>query len=446
MGVEGRSRRLAAWPRASFGLMAAAAAALALLPVVTHAQQARTESVLDRPRPEFAPIGLELDEVLYHVGLVDEQTVANKSSPLASFVVHPTAEVAMSYDSNIFRTETDKRGDAIFDFRPSVSIASDWANHEAHFAVGGDVGRHFVYPGEDFVNYRTSLGGRIDVTEALYVSGEAGYSEAQTQRGTPDNPGGANVPPQTADVLNAHGEVRYMADAVLLSARIARDEITNSGGDPLTTPDGDRVETTYAVRTGYEFSPGTTVFVEPRYNTRNYARRVDAGGLLQGSNGYNIQAGLTWDVTGVTFIEFGAGYLSQRFDEPGFETVSGVSLDGKLIWNPTGLLTVTAGLTRRIDETTLVGASGVLVSEGKIGVDYEYLDNLIVSLRAGYSDQSFRGFRRDDTVIDGSLAFDYRIGSRWYARLAYSMARRNSTLAGAGFSDQVMTLAVGEHL
>ncbi len=243
---------------------------------------------------------------------------------------------------------------------PALSVASDWANHGAHAAVSGDIGRHVVHPSEDYVNFRFDAGGNIDVTDALAVRGDAGYFRQQVARGTPDNQGGTAFPPLVADTVNLRSDARYLADAILLQGKFNRDDIAYSGGDPATAADGDRVETQVAVRTGYEFSPGTTVFIEPSYNTRDYARRVDFSGLRQGSSGYEVRAGLSWDVSGATFAEFGAGYLNQSFDEPSFEAISGYSADGKLIWNPTGLVTVTATLSRRIDETTQIGVSGIL--------------------------------------------------------------------------------------
>ncbi len=348
--------------------------------------------------------------------------------------------------SNVFREEKNTKSDAIFDVRPALAIASDWVNHGAHVAINGDIGRHVVYPSEDFVNYRFDAGGNIDVSDVTTVVGDASYRHQQVARGTPSNQGGIATPPLFEDIVNVRGEARYLADAILLDAKLNRDDITESGGDPAITGDGDRVETKVSFRTGYEFSPGTTAFIEPSYNTRVFARRIDSAGLIQGSSGFDVRAGLSWDASAATFAELGAGYLRQSYDEPSFNTIGGFSIDGKLIWNPTGLVTVTAGLTRRVDETTERGVSGILTTDGTLGLDYEYLYNLIVSLRFGYSLQNFQGIQRDDTVVTGSAGFEYAIGSKWYARLSYGMTRRSSTLAGVGFSDQTLSLAVGEHL
>ncbi len=435
-------------PRRTGALLVALAAALAVtMPAAAQAQQALGESVTGRPRPEFTPIGLELDDVLCEVGLIDKRTHENKSSPLASFIVHPTTEAAVTYDSNIFRTENGAQSDEIFNLRPSLQIASDWVNHEAHLGLSGDIGRHLSHATEDYENYRFDGGGRIDVTDSLTATGNAAASRTQVPRGTPDNPGGPTTSPMITDAITVHGDARYQPDAILLAARLDRADYTNSGGDPVTTPDGDRVETTVAVRTGYEFSPGTTAYIEPSYNTRDYARRIDSSGLLQGSHGVRIEAGLTYDATAQTFFEIGVGYLRQSFDEPSFATIGGPSISGRLLWNPTALVTVIGNVVRRVDETTTPGVSGILVTEGTIGVDYEYLDNLIVSMRGSYSDQEYQGGpQRTDTLTNGTVSLNYSIGSRWYARLEVGVTRRDSTIAGSGYTDQTMTLALGEHL
>jgi hypothetical protein len=444
------------WLRGRGGLGATTAAlcvAGILAADAVLAQTAKDESVLGRPRPEYDPLGLELDEILYRVGLLDRKTVEEKRSPLASFVVHPVTEVEVRAESNVFRTSRSvdtPKSDEIAYLRPALSISSDWNNHAVNLSVSGEIARHLHYQGEDFENFRSLVGGRLDATRELALSLEGRFDKLRELRGTLDDLGPA-VPPVTDYVLGIAGGARYMADPLLLHLRGEARKLWFEGGN-FTTPLRDRTETVVSLRTGWKFSPGTILFVEPAYNIRDYETKRDSVGLLQGSDGYRVLVGASWDVSGAIFIEMGVGWLRQRFDEPTFDPVSGPAVEGKMLWNLDPLLTLTAALSRRVEETAVVGISGNVVTQAVVGLDYEILDNLIFSARLDFSHQKLLGQGpfgnqgRRDKVWVSSVGFDYRIGNKWFARLSYEDVRRNSNFDQFSFSDQIISLRLGERL
>jgi hypothetical protein len=125
-------------------------------PAVVAAQTAEQDSVQKRSRPDFDPIGIELDEFLGVVGLVSAKTIAQKSSPLSSFVVKPSFSVTGIYDSNIFLTENNVVGDKRVEYRPQVAIQSDWGRHSFGITGFGVLGRYAEYTDEDFDDCLTS--------------------------------------------------------------------------------------------------------------------------------------------------------------------------------------------------------------------------------------------------------------------------------------------------
>jgi hypothetical protein len=442
------------WPRIRHGFGSALAAfclAGSILADAALAQMARNESVLGRPRPEYDPLGLELDEILYRVGVLDKKTVEEKRSPFASFIVRPVTEVEVRAESNVFRTSRTvdtPKSDEIAYLRPALSIGSDWNDHAVNLGVSGEIARHLHYQGEDFENFRSLVGGRFDATRDFALNLEGYYDKVRELRGTLDDLG-PREPSVTDYVLGIAGGARYMSDPLLLHFKGDARKLWHQGGNSAT-PLRDRTESVVSLRTGWKFNPGTVVFVEPAYNVRDYETKRDAGGLLQGSDGYRILVGASWDVTGVTFIEMGVGWLRQRYDEPTFDPVSGPAIEGKIIWNPDPLLTLTTVLSRRVEETAVVGISGNIVSQAVIELDYELLENLIFSARFDFSHQKliaqFGNHGRRDEVWAGSVGFDYRIGNKWFARLSYEEVHRDSNFEQFSFTDQIISLRLGEHL
>lgn len=441
--------------KSASGASATALAVLFTLATNAAAQTAKTESVLGRTRPDFDPLGIELDEMLNRVGFLDDKTVQEKRSPFASFVVNPVTEIEMRGESNIYRTEHNEKADGIFSVRPSLAISSDWNNHAVNFRVGGDIGRYFHYGSENYEDVRTGAGGRLDVSDTFALDADARFERVHELRGAPEDVG-ASFPLVHIETLGLRGGARYQADLLLLHLKGKIDHLVHKDGDPALTPLRDRDESELGLRTGWELSPGTMLFIEPTVNSRVYNHEFDSIGTRQGSHGYRALAGISWDVSGVTSIEAGVGWMRQNYEDSQFDPTQGPSFDVKAIWNPTEVMTLTLNLQRRIDESTSVDpltgrpqpTSGVLITLGGLGFDYELLENLIFSSRVEVSDQEFEGNtpKRKDQVVSGSLGFDYRIGNKWYARLGYDTIRRSSNLVGVPFEDQFISLRLGEHL
>lgn len=426
-------------------LVAALLAVTWIAPAASLAQQAERESVLGRPRPNFEPLGIELDEALNVVGLVDDKTVANKSSPLASFDLFTRFDLEGSYRTNLYRTQDDPKADELLRILPGFTVRSNWANHEAEFIVNADIGRYWNYDSEDFENLDLALKGRIDITEPWFLRLGTGYTMRQEERGTPDDPG-ASFAPVIEHTAWVEAETQYFADAVLLRVGVRHSDHSFSGGEPLPQDDRDRTETLLKTRLGYELAPGTTVFVEPRYNFRRYKRSVDFSGFRRDSDGYEVLGGLTWDATAVTFFEAGVGFLRQSYDDSRFDAISGITADARAVWNADEMVTVTASVARNIIETTETGVSGILVTKGGLKVDIEYLDNLIISLGGNYAAERYEGDARRDDIVGLDLLFRYLINEKWFAQMGFSRLRRDSNVPGASFSDNILTLRFGEHL
>ena len=85
-----------------------------------------SETVLNRARPDYDPLGIRL----------------------GSFILHPTLAVAGTYDSNVFATPNTKatpvKGDFYVSELPSLSIGSDWNRHAVALNLSGALDRKSV--------------------------------------------------------------------------------------------------------------------------------------------------------------------------------------------------------------------------------------------------------------------------------------------------------------
>lgn len=415
---------------------------LALSPA--FAQTAESDTVRNRARPEFAPLGLELDDLAGAVGVLDAKTVHDKSSPLSSFVVFPKLELAGNYESNLFRDNTHQF-DKIAVISPGFALRSDWENHALEFAVNADIGRHDRHPTEDYDDVRAILNGRFDLADNVQLNGLAQVGQEHLKRGTLlDDGRTTSAIVYRQSIIGFGGQYTGDRFQVKPQVKVTGEDYLSAAG--LSNDDLDRAIVEVKTRVAYEWLPGTALFVEPSFNNRTYRLSRDFNGLLQDSHGYQMLAGVTWDVSGVTFIEFGTGYLRQEFEEPTFGTIEGPALSGRLVWNPLDPITLELRLGRDVQERRGQNQSGVLVTSIKSRVDYEMFYNLILSLTFDYANEADKATPRDDNRFNAGVEARYLVNQNFFAGLLTSYEKLNSNEETFGFRNLVVSLRLGAQL
>lgn len=391
------------------------------------AQTAKEDSVATRVRPDYDALGIESRDFFPATGTAADPAVG-------SFILFPKIDLETEYDDNTFRTETDKRADTVFRVKPGIRAESDWDNHVLAFRANGELGRFAENGSEDYNDYNFGVNGRLDLTEEMSVGLGSGFARAHQDRGSPDDTG-LGIP------LTKFFQTSYDANVVFtgepLSFRLdgVADVFNFQDAGPINNDDQDRNKYKASFRVGYEILEGTTLFVQPGYNVVRYDAAVDDEGLRRDSQGYEVLAGFTWDLSGVTFLELGAGYLRQSFDDPLLGTVRGPSFSGDLVWNATDLMTLTGRLSRTVKETTLRNASGILETNLEFVVDYDPLENLIFTLSGAFRNQDFKGIDRSEDGVRFWLGMKYLMNPNVVWELRYENEDLDSNLAGESYKN-----------
>ena len=405
-----------------------------LLPLAVAAQTAKEDSVQSRARPDFDPIGIELDELLGVVGLVSAKTIEQKSSPLSSFVVKPSFGVTGVYESNIFLTENNTVADKRVEYTPGLVIQSDWGRHSLALTGTSTIGRYVDSTDEDFEDYQVQLSGRLDIHDNKKLDLVAGIAQRHEERNEEDDPGQGFEPTVS---FNKFVDIafEYLADAFLVRHKFNFEhrDFQDSGAFDNDVRDKTVIET--SLRLGYEFTPGTTIFIEPNADFRIFDQPRDAAGLLQDNYALGNLAGVTWDVTGVTFLEAAAGFSYREYDDPSFAAELNFDYSLKLIWNPTYVMTVTAELARNFADSGTAGVSGTLSDSGKLSLDYEFLDNIIVSSGVTFTWSTTDQSGREDFSVDPTLGVRYLVNENWSARLDLGYSTRDSNFNGESYTN-----------
>jgi uncharacterized protein (PEP-CTERM system associated) len=172
------------------------------------------------------------------------------------------------------------------------------------------------------------------------------------------------------------------------------------------------------------------------------------GFVRPNSTVYRVDLGLRILPRHIIYGEVYTGYLVQNFASSRLASASSSAPDvgGRLVWDVTRLTTLTfTGLRTFIPGNPSIGTTGAgyLASTFTVTGDHELLRDLLLSTSAGYESDSFQGFARTDNVLSVGAGIRYLVNRNLFLGGTYSFQRRDSTLAGFSYTQNVLQLRLG---
>lgn len=372
-----------------------------------------------------------------------------------SFLFKPTLGVAGTFDTNIFAQESNETDDFIARIRPGFELNSDWNNNALSFFGSGDIGRYVDNTRENFDDIRLGASGRLDISQGSRLTGSIGWSDVHEDRGSADALG-VQANQTTFSTFNA--SVGFERDEALISfaANAAYtednyDDVALIGGGTLNNDDRDRKRYSGDVRIGYEVDEYYEAFVRLAANRVEYDDSQEDGGPQRNSDGYEIVAGASFDVTGKSQGEIFAGYIKQEYDSDSLNNIDDFTFGASLLWNPTGLTSVRGTVKRTVTETivqsvnaagTPVAASGVLGTLFDLQLEHELQRNVLLKGTATYIKQNFENTVRDDDLFNASLGARYLINRNLSLDATYTFNYRDTTDQGQDFKRHIFSVGI----
>ena len=389
----------------------------------------RGETVTNRPRPELDPLGVRA----------------------GGLFIYPRLGLQEFYNDNIFYTDSDEEDDFITLISPRVDVTSDWTKHAFDLYAKAAIGRYADQTDEDFEDFSVGTNGRLDITQRANLRAGVSYDRLHEGRGSPDDvrrvPGSAAVEPTLFDVGSVFLTYRQVLGRFLLESggvvdRLGYDNVGTEAGGIIINDDRDRAIYAGNLKIGYEFMPGYTAFARGEVDYRRYDNLCcDADLVDRDSEGYLIEVGTDFDVTAVLFGDVAIGYRSQDYDNLGFDTIGDVAGRASLTWNPTGLTTVSALITRgEVIETTLSGSAAIFETAGRVAVDHELLRNLLLQAAVSVGDEDFQDIDRSDTYVRAGFGAKYLMNRYIHLDLSYGYLSRGSSAQGGDFTNNTIFL------
>lgn len=393
------------------------------------------DTVFNRPRPDYDPLGLRM----------------------GSFLVYPGIGLSETYDSNVFAIPGPPNSPRVRDdwyttLTPSLSVTSDWSRHAISASVQGETKHYSSLTSENVNNFTSDAQGRYDIGTNEYALVQGIYWLQHEDRDSPDAPGIAKNPIEY-HVTGANlayyrmpSRIGIRVDGVLTSYSF-NNGTDSTTGQTINQHFRDRIEYVLAPRLIYEIQPGYNAFVrvigdERDYNSQEPGAGPNGENVRRNSHGFEADVGGAIAITSLLSSEFYVGYQEEDYENPLLASVTGVSFGGNLLWNVTPLDTVRGQFSQAIAETTLQGASSSVESSVSLTVEHELLRNVLVLGSLGYTRDDYQGVTRTDNTYGANVGGRYLLNRNWKATADVTYSKRDSTDPTAGYDRVIGTVGV----
>ena len=363
-----------------------------------------------------------------------------------SWMFYPSLSVGGLYDSNVFASNKRKKADIAAVVQPSLRVTSLWDRHQVTFDTYVRSEQYNRYSSLDQTDASARMKGRIDLrhNSAIIYNLRAAYLHEAV--GSLSSPLGAIEP---TPYSYTREDVSYWQPFNRLSASFGlRNEnydygSTRAKNGSIINQDA-RDGSIYAAhgRVDYAFSANLGMFTALEGNVRDL--RGSPSGSLS-SQGYRSLTGLNFGLTRLISGEIGAGYTSQRFENPTIGTVNGPAFRAILTWSPTRSLDIKGKAEEITTEAVDTIASAVRARAAMLGVDYEFRRNITLSMFASYENDKFFGEDRRDNVYSAGASLQYLLNRYSSAALRYKYQNRKSNLSSATYDKHEIGLDVTAH-
>ena len=370
--------------------------------------------------------------------------------PMAgTFELNGAASLSVGFDDNVYATRNDRVADGLLVLGWEASAEQDLADRDLRIYASGAHGRYFSESDENYDD--VALGTEIgrQVTPAWRLFGGLSFARAHESRESPDAVNG--VEPTTYSDIQAfagsstkigRGDLRIGATY----SRLDFDDVSAAGGAPIDNDDRDRQEVTFGGRGGYDLGGGYEMFAQALADLRIYDDGADDNGFDRDSQGYGVGFGVRYDNRRNLELEALLGYLHQTYDDPLLENIGALDIGLSGTWRPTGRTRIRGGIARSIEETTINGASGYVLTSYTLGLEQAVHPQVSLDTSVGFYTNRFVGIARDDHVLGLSAGARYFPMKHIFVGTSYEYLQRDSSDPNEDYDENRVFLRVGAQL
>ena len=370
---------------------------------------ARGVTVQNRARPDFDPLGMRL----------------------GSFRLDGAVEAGGGYDSNVYGRQRNVKSSGYATEAGVLSLNSDWTQH-ALGASGSTQSRQYLTRNAlDWTDYNVGGFGRYDFSANTNLEMRyRHYREHLDVYNFDVQTAGIVQPvPYDSDEVAVTGTTRLNRFGLLATGvyRTYRFEDVFIGGVRNKVSQQSFNSAVGAFGGSYAIADGRYVTAVMRFQDLSYTNSISTG---RDSFTYEALVGFQYDFDGVWQGRAAIGWRHRDYRSPNIKPLEGLAAEGSLTWQPTRLTTVTANVSRTIEESIRANAVSYTRTTGGIRVDHELLRNVIIMGDVRLDQRAYQAPNQTATDLVFTAGPRWLINRNLSLSASYSYARRVQTSGG----------------
>ncbi|MBO6757939.1 MAG: outer membrane beta-barrel protein [Roseibium sp.] len=349
------------------------------------------------------------------------------------FTIFPEITVTGGWTDNTSQSASGEAG-SLYRIVPNITASSDWSRHQLNFALRGS---YVGYPdsSEDSdPNITASAGYLFDLSASTTLDAEISYSYTRESASSAESASGRD------DIHEIEAEVGARRDVGLLGLRASAGidrNIYTADDAVFSSNSSSRDNTLYSAGLRLDSNDGGMLspFVEGSLLARRFDRECsDSLCEKRDSTGYEIRGGLVIGAGPKLTGELGAGWRIEDLEDERLDNLAGLVVEGSLVWSPSRMTTVTAGLGTSFETTDIDGASGSIIYSGDVRLAHGFNNRLVGEVGAGYSYRTYQGVSIDEQTLTGLFGLTYALTQNVALRTGYTYRHFTSSNSGSDYT------------
>lgn len=360
---------------------------------------------------------------------------------VGTFTIIPELTVTGGWTDNQSRSANGESGQ-LYRFSPNITATSDWSRHQLDFALRGTFVGYPDSSDNDDTNATASARLRLDVSTRTSVTAGLAYSYSQEDSSSAESANG------TDDVHSLSLDLGATRDAGIVSVTantgVNRSIYTADDNGGMSNSSS-RDNTLYSAGLRLNGNTGSmlTPFVEGSFLLRRFDKTCsDSICEDRNSKGYELRGGVAIASGPKLNGEIGAGYRIEDLDDKRLDDIAGLTVDGSLVWSPSRLTTVTAGLGTSFDTTDIDGASGSILYSGDLRIAHGFSDRLSGELGLGYQMRDYQGVDIEERTLTGQAGLTYALSRNVALTTQYTHRRFDSSNNASDYTENSIEAGV----
>ena len=339
------------------------------------------------------------------------------------FVLFPSADETVLYNSNL----NGVSGSQSWGSRTSAGLtaASDWNRDSLGAAVNMDHYQYFAFPGESYTDWNVGATGGYTIADSQLTLSyshssyhELGTSIASVRTTTP-------IADQTDSARLYYtfqfGRIDITPDVSVGAYRFGS---ATQDGVQSNLNFLDRNVIAGGVTGRYSMSDEGGILLVIHGLATNYIHALPGQPSNNSESGL-VLAGIDYQSKSVWRYRLLVGVEVREFQAAQFPTRTAPIAEGSVIWQPTGLTTVTGSLSRLIEDPESAGSNGYVLTQAQLTADHELRRDVILEARGGMQYVEFlQG--GNQTNITGGVSVNWLINRNMRLSIGYDITKQTS--------------------